>query len=393
MANDMTILPDATVIQKWGSQVVMDAAVQRTFLQKVVGIAPCLIYVFNHVTQSNEYANREVGEFMGYSPAELQEMGSELLQRVIHPEDLPLIMAHFAALQDMKDGEIAELEYRVLRKDGGWTWLLAHDTNFERDEAGRVLRHIGVATDITTQKVAAKALLEEKRNADAANEELRSFAYSVSHDLKSPSNTLDMLLGELEQSQGERLDEDGRELLDLSLNTVHRMQVLIEDVLAYTRVVGEDNEHVPVCLERMLKDIRADFRHDLSLFGGRIDVGPLPSIMGSGMQMSVLFRNLIANALKYSRPDTPPVVTISDVTRDGAEKVSISVTDNGIGIPPDSHERIFGLFNRLHLDDAYEGSGLGLTICRRVALNHGGDITVHSVVGKGSSFTVALERA
>ena len=156
----------------------------KPFLEKVTGIVPGIIYVFNQQTQSNEYTNRSLGAALGYSSDEIQVLGAEFMPRLCHPEDLPKMFAYFEGLRQMKDGEVSQLEYRIKHKKGGWVWLLSHDTIFERDEAGAVLRHIGVAADITAQKEAEERALAEKRAADAANEELRSFAYSVCHDLK-----------------------------------------------------------------------------------------------------------------------------------------------------------------------------------------------------------------
>ncbi len=128
------------------------------FLEKVVGIVPNVIYVFNQKTQSNEYANRSLGDLLGYSAAEIQKMGDALMPSLCHPEDLGRVGEHFGAIQRIADDEVLTVEYRMRHKGGHWVWLLSYDALFERDEDGSVLRHIGVATDITDQKQAAAEL-------------------------------------------------------------------------------------------------------------------------------------------------------------------------------------------------------------------------------------------
>ncbi|MEM7507710.1 MAG: ATP-binding protein [Pseudomonadota bacterium] len=362
------------------------------FLHKVTGIVPGIIYVFNQKTQSNEYTNRSVGGSMGYTSREIQEMGAELMPRICHPDDLPKMGAYFETLRDMADGEVSSLEYRMRHKNGGWVWLLSYDTVFERDVDGNVLRHIGVATDITAQKEAEALALQEKRAADAANEELRAFAYSMSHDMKSPANTLHLLLNEIRESHSERLDADAAQLLDLSLQTVGRMQNLVEDVLHYTRIIGETAALETVALTEVLEDVCANLAGEIGESGSRVEIGDLPAVRGNAAHLRILFQNLIANSLKYGRDGVAPVVQVAAGKTSSDRMLSIDVTDNGIGIPVRNRERIFKMFKRLHSDVDIPGTGLGLAICRRIALGHGGHISVNSTEGQGSVFTVTLKR-
>ncbi|MGZ2258611.1 ATP-binding protein [Roseobacter sp. A03A-229] len=123
-----------------------------SFLEKVLGVVPGVIYVFNQKTQSSEYTNRSLGDMLGYTGAEAQAMGEALIPTLTHPDDLPRVSAHFSALQQLQDGEIRMVEYRMQHKDGRWVWLVSHDAVFDRADDGTVLRHIGIATDITEQK-------------------------------------------------------------------------------------------------------------------------------------------------------------------------------------------------------------------------------------------------
>ncbi len=363
----------------------------QSFLQKITSVAPNIIYVFNQKTQSNEYSNHSLGERMGYSPSEIQAMGADLMPMLCHPDDLSEMFSYFGDLRKMADGQVSTLEYRMKHRDGHWVWLHSHDTIFERDENGEVLRHIGTATDITAQKEAEARALLEKRIADEANDELRSFAYSVSHDLKAPSNTLSMLLSEMETALANDDKDDLADLLASGDETVTRMGVLIEDVLHYTRVIDGGGPHAKCDLSKIADDVLVDLRAQISSSGAEIETGPLPVISGNEAQIRILLQNLVVNAIRYQPAGATPKVWISSETDPVARQLTLRVRDNGIGIDPKLQERIFTMFARLHREQDYPGTGLGLAICRRIATNHGGVISVESAPGEGSVFSVTLQ--
>jgi len=311
----------------------------------------------------------------------------------MHPEDLNLVGPHFEILSALPDGEIAQLEFRVKHKEGGWVWLLAHETVFQRDESGAVIRHLGVASDITLQKNAQEEALEKRRQADVANEELRAFSYAMSHDMKSPSTTLTMLLEQLKDEHWSSLDADGRKLLDFSLQTTTRMRDLVEDVLKFTMVVGEQLQLGHVDLQPIVEDVIDDLKGDIEACDAKIIVNRLPAVQGSELYLRILFQNLIANAIKYRKPSVKPSISIGCRDSEDEKMTDLFVTDNGIGIASEHHEKIFGMFERLHMRKEYPGSGLGLAICKRIAVNHGGDITVKSNLDSGSEFCVSLKRS
>jgi light-regulated signal transduction histidine kinase (bacteriophytochrome) len=224
------------------------------------------------------------------------------------------------------------------------------------------------------------------------NREQAAFTYAISHDLKSPSNTIDMLLNELKFGYREVLDADGRELIELALQTTHRMARLVDDVLTYSRCIDDRSAMAPVDLDSVLAEVIADLRYDIGKTNARIRHEPLPQVQGFRMQIKLLLQNLIANAVKFRAPDRAPVIAVSARAARGG-RVLLSVQDNGIGIAPEFQERVFGLFQRLHSHETYEGSGIGLALSRRIAANHGGDIKLQSRPGQGSIFTVSLKRS
>lgn len=371
----------------------MDVFEQDTtpFLEKVTNIAPGVIYIFNQKTQSNEYSNRSLGETLGYSAAEVKELGAGLIPNLCHPDDLPGVLAHFERLPLLESSEIARVTYRMRHKDGQWVWLLSHDTIFERAEDGSVLRHVGIASDITAQKLAEERAIAEKQRATAINEELRAFSYSMSHDMKSPSNTLNLLLTELLDSHGDTLDPDAISLLDMSLETVNRMRVLVDDVLNYTQVIDREIKFEPVDLNTLLGDIFNDLRALKETAHASLSATDLPVVMADAMQLRILLQNLVENAIKFHAPGVPPEVAISVAVKPEINKCWITVTDKGIGIEPAKHDQIFTIFKKLNGTMDYQGTGLGLAICRRIANNHHSEITVVSEQGEGAAFTFGLE--
>ena len=223
-------------------------------------------------------------------------------------------------------------------------------------------------------------------------DELRSFAYSMSHDMKSPSNTVRLILSEILETEGDRITVEGRELVLLGLETVDRMRSLIEDVLNLVHVTGDRRPVKPLCLNALINDCLADMKADITTSGALIDVGPLPRISGQSGPLRMLFSNLLGNAIKYVAPQTRPSISVRDISPPGSEMVQICVADNGIGIAPEYHRCIFGLFERLHLQEDYAGTGLGLAISQRVAEAHRGQIGLQSSPGEGSRFIVSLPR-
>ncbi|MCV6595049.1 MAG: ATP-binding protein [Silicimonas sp.] len=219
--------------------------------------------------------------------------------------------------------------------------------------------------------------------------EQSEFNYAISHDLKSPTNTVAMLLEELRDIAGENLNEDMEEVLHDLDRTVDRMSKLIEDVLEYSRTIGEDFITAPVDLGAEVAAIVQDLSGDIGAASAEVTVAPLPVIEGNAMQLRLLFQNLISNALKFRAADRPPRI---DVGLSPAEDgwLAIHVSDNGIGIQPDHFDKIFGMFQRLHTKDSYEGTGIGLTTCQRVAANHQGRIEVSSKPDAGTTFKIVL---
>ena len=198
-----------------------------------------------------------------------------------------------------------------------------------------------------------------------------------------------MILDELKYEE-DRLTADARGLISEAVGTLGRMGQQIEDVLAYSRTLGQKIVFEPVNLEALLTDILSDLKSAIDQRGAAIKRGPLPVVQGNAMQLRALLQNLVGNALKFARPGVAPVVSISAERGAARGELCLAVADNGIGIARADQARVFELFGRLNLRDDYEGTGIGLTLCRRVAENHNGTISVQSDGKTGTTFSAQL---
>ncbi|MGQ0592997.1 MAG: sensor histidine kinase, partial [Gammaproteobacteria bacterium] len=242
-----------------------------------------------------------------------------------------------------------------------------------------------------------------RRTADlnASNRELQEFAAVASHDLQEPLRKIEAFGSRLKAKYDQVLDEPGRDYLARMLAAAVRMRRLINDLLSFSRVTTKARAFVTVDLAEVAQQVVSDLEGRMDETGGRVDVGALPTIEAEPLQMRQLLQNLIGNGLKFHREGEPPVVRIEgrlldpgdppvEDTAPGPRRCEIQVQDNGIGFEEVYSERIFELFQRLHGRDAYEGTGMGLAICRKIVTRHGGTIRAHSAPGHGATFIVTL---
>ncbi len=223
---------------------------------------------------------------------------------------------------------------------------------------------------------------------ERSNESLREFAYIASHDLQEPLRTIASFTELLQKRYAGRLDADADEFIGFVVDGAKRMQQLIDDVLEYSRVSTHGKPLVPVDLDAVARRAVANLRASIEERGADVVIGPLPRVMGDEIQLGQLLQNLIGNSLKYNRSARPRVDVAA--RRDGRGIWRIAVKDNGIGIAPEYHERIFRIFSRLHTRGEYGGTGIGLAICKRIVDRHGGRIEVESEEGRGASFAFTL---
>jgi signal transduction histidine kinase len=243
--------------------------------------------------------------------------------------------------------------------------------------------------DVTKLRETDARLAEQRQELQRSNAALDEYASITSHDLQEPMRKILSYGDLLSSSAGAALEGESRLHLQRMLNAAGRMRTLINDLLVYSQVSTRVSEFVPTDLGMIARDVIVDLDIAISEAGGRVELDTLPTIDADALQMRQLFQNLIGNAIKYRKPDVPPVVRITSTGMDGPMS-AISVTDNGIGFRQDNAEKIFKMFERLHNRAQYGGSGIGLAICRRIVERHAGTISDSSAVGQGATFTVSL---
>jgi signal transduction histidine kinase len=220
-----------------------------------------------------------------------------------------------------------------------------------------------------------------------SNTELEQLAYVASHDMQEPLRMVASYLQLVAQRYRGQLDADADEFIGYAVDGAKRMQALINDLLAYSRVGTKARPFEATDCAKVLDTALANLRIAMKNSGAEVSHGPLPVLMGDPMQLTQLFQNLVGNALKFKRDD-PVRVHVAAEPRDGGW--CFSVSDNGIGIAPEYHERIFVLFQRLHGRAEYPGTGMGLAICKKIVERHGGTISVQSQPGEGSTFSFTI---
>ena len=243
--------------------------------------------------------------------------------------------------------------------------------------------------DVTERRLAERRLAVQRRELERSNAALNEFAFVASHDLQEPLRKIVSFGERLGTSAGPLLEGNPRQYLDRMLDAAARMRTLIADLLSYSQIKTDAAAFAPTSLTMIAREVVADLETVIADTGGRIEVGTLPAIDADASQMRQLLQNLLSNAVKFRRPNVAPVIRLdASISRDGL--CTITVTDNGIGFKQEHDEKIFRMFERLHTRTQFQGSGMGLAICRKIVERHGGSIAVTSIVGQGTTFTVNL---
>jgi signal transduction histidine kinase len=265
--------------------------------------------------------------------------------------------------------------------------------------AYRVIRGAEVVTDVNAKladvnvelSMANESLHRRAAELARSNEELDSFASIASHDLQEPLRKVRTFTEQLTVLEAHHLSEKGRDYLGRTNAAAARMQNLIDDLLRFSRVSTQGRPFGRVDLAEVTQRVIDDLEQQIEDAGARVEVGPLPVITADPLQMRQLLQNLVSNAVKFHRPDVPPVIRV-EATIDGSN-LHLTVADNGIGFEPRYAARIFRIFERLHGRSSYAGTGIGLALCRKIADRHGGTIEAESELGQGATFTVTLPAA
>ncbi len=316
---------------------------------------------------------------LGLEPGQC-EPSPNLLLDCVHPADRALVQA---AMDDVvREGRRTDEYFRVIRPDGEIR-ILHGRADVGRDEHGGSVRLDATIQDVTERKRLEDELDGLIRELWRSNEELEQFAYVASHDLRQPLRVVGSYVSLMEEELQGNLNGDALEYMTFVRDGVRRMDRLITDLLTYSRV-GRTSTDQPVSMGKAAEAAVTDLQFEIEDSGASVKtVGEPPMVLGDESEMERLFQNLIGNAIKYRRPDQPPQVMVG--YEDQGELWRVSVSDNGIGIPPEHAERVFGIFQRLHARNEFEGTGVGLAIAKKIVERHGGTIKVEPREGNGTT--------
>jgi PAS domain S-box-containing protein len=320
-----------------------------------------------------------------YSGTTLEEMAGWGWQKVHHPDHVQGVVDKISRC--FQNGEVWEDTFPLRGRDGNFRWFLSRAVPI-RDSEGKVLRWFGTNTDISASKEAEKHLAETVAELKRSNEELQQFAYVSSHDLQEPLRMVSSYTQLLAKRYKGRLDSDADEFIAFAVDGCNRMKGLIQDLLAYSRAGTTGRALCQVSGKDALQGALENLKITIAQSGAVVTQDSLPDLRTDKMQLTQVFQNLVGNAIKYRSAEVPRVHVSS--IKNGDHEWIFSVRDNGLGIAPQYFEKIFILFQRLHGRNEFEGTGIGLAICKKVLERLGGRIWVESQPDKGSTFFFAL---
>lgn len=375
--------------------------------ERVIQAAPQLIYIFDLKEQRNLYVNRQIRKLLGYDEEQYRQFGAQLLEHIVVAEDLPVMHRFFERLAAAKDNEVVPAEYRLRRSDGLVRWFSDAAVVFTRDPDGAASQVLGVATDISEARLVAEERATAMRDLHALaqrleqnNRELQEFAYVASHDLQEPLRKIVAFGDRLRSNYGAQLEDQGLDYLNRMQRASRRMQSLVQDLLALSRITTRGQAFHRVDLTQVVAEVLSDLEVTIEETQAEVEVVNLMTIDADPTQIRQLFQNLLSNALKFRVAERCPRIQVQGQTTSmvfpGSSQIveacQITISDNGIGFDPKYAQRIFDVFQRLHARNEYDGTGIGLAICRRIVERHSGVISADSTPGEGARFTVVMPR-
>jgi signal transduction histidine kinase len=323
---------------------------------------------------------------LGVAPRSIPFTEASLLT-FVHPEDKLMLMEGF---RHVREGERLGLTYRMIRADGAVRYFRS-EARFERLEDIPMM--LGATRDVTAEIEKSRDIEEKNRQLEQMVQELASFNHVASHDLQEPLRKIQVFISRILADEGHKLSETGQDYFERITASADRMETLIDDLLLYSETGKEGHVFETADLNTILKDALAELSAETEIKKAVIHAGNLPALPVIPFQIRQLFVNLLGNALKYSKADVPPVITVTCKKVKGRQAgdshktyYEITVTDNGIGFPREYAEKIFVLFHRLHNKSRYSGTGIGLAICKKIMENHHGSISAESTPGEGAAF-------
>ncbi|MEZ4775150.1 MAG: ATP-binding protein [Bacteroidia bacterium] len=354
------------------------------WLQKILAVSSQIFYLYDIRSQIFLYASPSLYEELGYTETEFLQMDESQMASLIHPEDLSNFRDHRTTIMPLlKDKEVVKIEYRLRHKrNHEYIWLESKESVYERDENGQILSVIGIADNISEKRAIQLHL-------SRTSQELEQFIFSVSHDLRAPVRHIETYVNILGQTEN-TLSEEELRLVNKIASATERAGKMIDELVQFSRnkqALPNKTHFDSFQLVMHLAD------HVSSFFPDQIitwDIQPLPDCYADLNMLTTVWENLISNAIKFSSRKPETYITIAAVEK--PYEIEFSISDNGIGFDMKFVDKLFHIFQRLHTQREFSGTGIGLAIVRQIIIHHNGRIWVESAVGQGTTFHFTLPK-
>ena len=374
---------------------------QEHFIQQLADASPTILYLFDVEQQKIVYINREIFFVLGYLPDEIINWKDAVTEKMYHLEDYYLLPARKQSSKKFQQADsMIQYECRLKNNEEEWRWMLVREIVFKTDKDGNVLQILGAALDISRRKEMERTILQNAMLLEQSNASLEEFAYVASHDLKEPLRKISTFGDRLVASQQTNLSNEGKMYLNKIVDASQRMQMMISDLLSIS-MISNNASFEKYSLQTILDEVLQTLEFKIEQQNAIIQSDALPEADFIPSQFRQLFQNLLSNSLKFVQPGVQPLITIRYSLVSG-ESISnfqsaqathyhkLEFADNGIGFENEFARKIFAIFQRLHGRSEYEGSGIGLAICKKIVEHHGGVIYANGVPGVGATFTILL---
>jgi PAS domain S-box-containing protein len=360
---------------------------------------PQLVWITD-ASGRQEFASVRWKEYSGIEPEDEKSWNE-----IVHPYDQGIIGREWK--KSLESGVFYKAEVRLKNKAGEYRWHFVQGEPIKNEE-GKIIKWIGAFTDIHDQKTLREKLenlvSERTKELQRSNEDLQQFAHVASHDLKEPVRKVMTFGNRLKEEFGSQLSQKANTYLSKIESSAIRMYSMIDGVLLYSSLDAMEQTKELIDLNELIQNIVTDLEVVIEEKNATIKFGNLPEIEGTPILIYQLFYNLVNNALKFTSPGVEPIIELTETSvnrndnsipgmHKGVEFIQLTLKDNGIGFTNDMADKIFGTFTRLHAKDRYEGTGLGLALCRKIVERHKGKIYAEGIEGKGAAFHVFLPKA
>jgi PAS domain S-box-containing protein len=380
---------------------------REEWMRNMANNAPVMMWVAG-TDKLNTFVNKSYLDFRGIK---LEHAVGKLWTENVHPDDLEKCLKTYESHFDQK--QPYTLEYRLLRQDGVYRWILDKaKPNFKPD--GQFTGFIGSCIEIHDQRMGqlelekkvmerTRELIDTNTELERSHSELQQFAYVASHDLQEPLRKILTFVDRIEEGYADHLNDDIKRYFSKVHDASQNMTRLLDDLLNFSRISRLNKRYIKTDLNEILQNVLSDLESDIQEKGAQVTVETLPVIQAIPLQVAQLFHQLLNNAVKFSRPgDEQPQIKVWSKTLSNEEKAAhvqldpalpyceIIIQDNGIGFSPEYAEQIFGVFQRLNDKGQFTGTGIGLSVCRKIVSNHNGLIYATGKEDDGATFHVLL---